>query len=281
MTAPSRRDRLEATPLYLVVTLEGAAEAERPGPAGAPEGVAAAVPAVVAAARGGARLFQVRLKGQLEGKPGVPLSARPTVHCDSVVGDARKPARFLDLRRALLRELRAALPADALLIVNDDLEAVFDEHGRPLADGVHLGREDAAALASLESGGAEVEACRQGLAIARSRLGPELLLGTSTRTLEEVLAAREAGCDYVGFGAMAPTGTKSDTTLASADELRRCLAAVPDAALPIFPIGGLGPHNLDLVLSAGCRRAAIGSAILNAADPSAVTREILSRLSGR
>lgn len=163
--------------------------------------------------------------------------------------------------REMLGLARRLLPADTLLLVNDDLDALWHEDGTPLADGVHLGREDAAAL---------------GLAGARERLGPELLLGTSTRTLAEVEAARTAGADHVGFGAMAPSRSKRDTTTADPAELARCLAAHPD--FPIFPIGGLGPDNMDLVCRAGGRRAAIGAAILNSPDPVAATRACLDAL---
>jgi thiamine-phosphate diphosphorylase len=155
-----------------------------------------------------------------------------------------------DLLRDLLSRARHALPTDTLLLVNDDLQAVFDEAGKPLADGVHLGREDAAAI---------------GLTGARQRLGPDLLLGTSTRTLHEVETAMAAGADHVGFGAMSPSASKPDTTPADPAELARCLAAHPD--FPLFPIGGLGPDTLHLLTDSGAQRAAIGTAILNAPDP--------------
>lgn len=169
-------------------------------------------------------------------------------------------------RRTWLGRCREALP-DAgrpgpLLIVNDDVEAVFACDGTPLADGVHLGREDARA------GG--------GLQAARERLGPQLLLGTSTATLAEVEAARRAGCDYVGFGAMATSPTKHDTQPADPEELRRCVAATDP--FPIFPIGGLGPANLDRLVALGCRRAAVGSAILDADDPGDAVRQCLELL---
>ncbi|HTE06436.1 MAG TPA: thiamine phosphate synthase, partial [Planctomycetota bacterium] len=173
-----------------------------------------------------------------------------------------KTAHGTALRRELLRRLRAALPPHALLLVNDDIEAVHDERGAPLADGLHLGREDAAAAG--------------GLARARERLGPAMLLGTSTRTLKEVRAARAAGADHAGFGAMAATTTKADTSPADPAELARALRALPD--FPLFPIGGLGPATLALVRAAGGRRAAVGSAILQAQDPAAAARACLAAL---
>ncbi len=166
-------------------------------------------------------------------------------------------------RRAWAGLCRAVIGPEPLLVMNDDLDAVFDADGAPLVDGLHLGRHDAAALG--------------GLAAARERLGPDLLLGTSTRTAAEIEAARAGGADHVGFGAMAGTSTKHDTTPADRDELRRCLAAHPD--LPLFPIGGLGPHNLGALRTLGVRRAAVGAAILAADDPCSAARRCRDLLS--
>ena len=99
---------------------------------------------------------------------------------------------------------------------------------------------------------------------------------SSARTRDEVSAAREAGASYVGFGAMADSPSKPDTVRADPAELSRCLAAFE--RFPLFPIGGLRPADLDGLKRAGCRRAALGSSILQADDPAAVVRECLRRL---
>jgi len=177
-------------------------------------------------------------------------------------------------RRALLARLAAELPPGTLRIVNDDLHAVLADDGTPLADGVHLGRDDAALLAP--TGVPQGERVAGGLRVARARLGPDLLIGTSANTLEELAAAVDAGADHAGFGAVAPSTTKPDTRPADMNELRRCLAAFPQ--VPVFAIGGIGPENLDAVVRAGCRRAAIGSAILDAQDPGRAAAECLARL---
>lgn len=165
-------------------------------------------------------------------------------------------------RRRLLVEARALLPRATLLIVNDDLDALRDAEGRPLADGVHLGRQDAAR--------------HGGLAAARAAVGADLLLGTSVATLDELRAALEGGADHAGFGAIAPSATKHDTRAAELSQLAACLRAAP--GFPLFPIGGLGPHNLALVTALGCRRAAVGGAILDAPDPAAAARACLAAL---
>jgi thiamine monophosphate synthase len=92
----------------------------------------------------------------------------------------------------------------------------------------------------------------------------------------ELAAALAAGADHAGFGSIAPSTTKPDTTPADPAELRACLDAFPD--VPIFPIGGLGPATLGLVTRVGCRRAAVGSAVLDAPDPAAAAATLLAGL---
>jgi len=244
MTAPapalsSRRERLAAVPIYLVATF-ARADAD-----GVLARAAAAASALMEAA--GAAAVQLRLK------------------------DSGSQAR-----RALLTRARRELPAGTLLLVNDDLEAVFDEAREALADGVHLGREDAAALAPR---GVDATArTAAGLSAARARLGRDLLLGTSTRTLAELRTVLAAGADHVGFGAISTSTTKRDTRPADLVELVRCLQEFP--RVPIFPLGGLGPENLGRVAAAGARRAAVGAGILAARDPAAAARACLRALTG-
>jgi len=244
MTAPatvlsSRRERLAAVPIYLVATFAG------PDTDAALGRVAAAAGALQA--ESGAVAVQLRLK------------------------DAGT-----DARRALLARARGVLPIDTLLLVNDDLDAVFAPGGETLADGVHLGREDAAALSPR---GVDATArTAAGLAAARARLGRGLLLGTSTRTLAELRTVLAAGADHVGFGAIAASVTKQDTRPAHLVELVRCLEEFP--RVPIFPLGGLTPQNLGRVAAAGARRAAVGAGILAAPDPAAAARACLRALQG-
>ncbi|HEX5011731.1 MAG TPA: thiamine phosphate synthase [Planctomycetota bacterium] len=242
MTAPaavlsSRRERLAAAPIYLVATFPLPDIGETLGR------VAAAAAALQADA--GAVAVQLRLK-----------------------------EAATEARRALLARARSELPSGTLLLVNDDLEAVFGPTGELLADGVHLGREDAAALSPR---GVDATArTAAGLATARARLGRELLLGTSTRTLAELRTVLAAGADHAGFGAIAASVTKQDTRPAHLVELVRCLEEFP--RVPIFPLGGLTPENLGRVAAAGARRAAVGAGILGARDPAAAARACLRAL---
>lgn len=80
------------------------------------------------------------------------------------------------------------------LVVNDRLALA------PLADGLHLGQED---LAALDPDPAAA------VAKVREHIG-EKLLGLSTHDAEEIAAANSLDLDYVGLGAYRPTTTKSD-----------------------------------------------------------------------
>src|SRR5512139_3644986 len=75
----------------------------------------------------------------------------------------------------------------ALVIVNDRADLALLAG----ADGVHLGDEDLP------------------VAEARRLLGPDLLVGRTTRTLDEARAAVAAGADHVGYGPIFATRTKA------------------------------------------------------------------------
>jgi thiamine-phosphate pyrophosphorylase len=169
-------------------------------------------------------------------------------------------------RRAWLNALRPLLSPEGLLIVNDDLDALRDKSGQPLADGVHIGRKDARALGEGD--------LLRGLQNVRQELGSEALLGSSTRTVEEVRTAVEGGVDHVGFGAIARSPTKAGAIRADLAEFVRCTQAFP--ALPIFPIGGLNTDNLHLISNVLTRRAAMGSALLDAGDPEAAAQAAIT-----
>ena len=113
------------------------------------------------------------------------------------------------------------------------------------ADGVHVGQDD--------------------LPVPRVReiVGPDAIVGLSTHSLGQAVAAVEAGPDYIGFGPLFSTPTKPDYTPVGLDEIREVHARVE---LPVFCIGGIKMENLPDVLAAGARRAVIVSGILQAAD---------------
>ncbi|GAB3690626.1 thiamine phosphate synthase [Salinarchaeum chitinilyticum] len=165
------------------------------------------------------------------------------------------PARTrYDLGREL-RELTAA--ADVPLIVNDriDLAIAVD------ADGVHLGDEDLP------------------VAVAREQLGPDAIVGRSVSTPEAARAAENAGADYLGVGAIYPTDSK-DKPPEESDLGPEGIRAVREATdLPLVGIGGIDAENAGDVVAAGAEGIAVISAITQAEDPAAATRDLASAVS--
>ena len=132
------------------------------------------------------------------------------------------------------------------------------------ADGAHVGQDD------------------YSIADARWRAGralagevPPPLIGKSTHSLAQAVAAAGAGADYIGFGPLFPTPTKAGRPAIGLAEIARVHELV---RVPIFCIGGVKLENLGAVIEAGARRVVIVSGILQAKDVAAYCREAKSRL---
>ena len=108
------------------------------------------------------------------------------------------------------------------------------------ADGVHVGQHD------MEAG--EV----------RKKIGPNRILGVSAQTVEQALLAQQAGADYLGVGAVFPTGTKDDADAVSIQTLGEICRAV---SIPVVAIGGIGQHNIMQLAGSGICGIAVVSAI--------------------
>lgn len=66
------------------------------------------------------------------------------------------------------------------------------------------------------------------------KLGDYKIIGVSASTVEQAVAAQAAGADYIGVGAVFPTGTKSDADAVSLDTLRAICSCV---SIPVVAIG--------------------------------------------
>ena len=150
---------------------------------------------------------------------------------------------------ALARQVRPfTAEAGVVLIINDHPFLVE----RAGSDGAHIGQDDGP------------------LPAARSKAGPGAIIGRSTHSVAQALAARDEGADYLGFGPLFATPTKPDYAPIGLDDIARVHAEVTDR--PIFCIGGVKLGNLPQIISAGARRVVIVSGILQAADVTAYTR---------
>lgn len=73
----------------------------------------------------------------------------------------------------------------------------------------------------------------------------------------------EDGADYLGVGAMFPTGTKTDANVVSMEELQRIRRITN---LPIVVIGGINLDNAGLFRPMGIDGLAVVSAIIGQPD---------------
>jgi thiamine-phosphate pyrophosphorylase len=100
-----------------------------------------------------------------------------------------------------------------------------------------------------------------------------MLLGVSGSTVAEALEIDRSAADYLGFGAMFVTPTKTDAEYAGPP----LLAAVKRAVhLPVVAIGGITAQNLPEVLAAGPDLVAVVSAVFAAANPGQAAADLLA-----
>ena len=160
-------------------------------------------------------------------------------------GDLRSLYEEAGAIRQLCRRYRR------LFIVNDRLDVALLAE----ADGVHLGQED------LPAG------------LARPLLHPGMLLGISTHSVEEAREAEAAGADYIGFGPVFPTATKTGTRpTVGLDGIHMVKAAVK---LPVLAIGGITLERVPEVVRAGADGVAVISAIVGSGRITAACREFV------
>lgn len=159
------------------------------------------------------------------------------------------------LRRVAEKLIPLCREAEVPFILND-----FPELAAELgADGVHIGQDDGA------------------LAVARAVMGPGKWIGRSTHSLEQARAAMVEGFDYIGFGPLFPTPTKAGRPAIGLEEVAAMEREV-GRHLPAFCIGGINFETLPQVKAAGARRVVVVSALLQAPDVQAATRDLASRL---
>ena len=127
------------------------------------------------------------------------------------------------------------------LIINDRIDIAMAVG----AAGVHIGQKDIPAD------------------IARKVIGKDMLLGVSAASVAEAENAAKAGADYLGVGAMFPTGTKPDAGFVSMEELGRIRRAVD---IPIVVIGGISRENAMLFRPMGVDGLAVVSAVIAKPD---------------
>ena len=156
-------------------------------------------------------------------------------------------------------QLRAkSHPESEILEMAREVEPICATHGVPFiindfpeiaaavgADGVHIGQDDG------------------DLDEARRRAGDCRIVGRSTHSLEQAIAAQAEGADYIGFGPLHATATKPGRPAIGLDDIAEAHRRV---TIPIYCIGGITLENLPTVITAGAKNIVIVSDLLQSND---------------
>lgn len=137
-------------------------------------------------------------------------------------------------------------------VINDNVDIALAID----ADGVHVGQSDMEALD------------------VRKRLGPDKIIGVSAQNVQQALLAQKHGSDYLGVGAVFPTGSKDDAEDVSFETLKAICQAVD---IPVIAIGGITKENVSELKGSGICGIAVISAIFAQKDIKAATKELKKR----
>lgn len=134
-------------------------------------------------------------------------------------------------------------------VINDNVKIAVETD----ADGVHVGQSD------MKAGD------------VRALLGPDKILGVSAQTVEQAKLAEAHGADYLGIGAVFPTGSKDDAVEVSRETVKAICEAVN---IPCIAIGGITAENVGELAGCGLSGIAVISAIFGAGDIETATVEL-------
>lgn len=139
-------------------------------------------------------------------------------------------------------------------VLDDDVSLAMEVD----ADGIHVGQSD-------------MEADD-----VRALIGPDRILGVSACTVEEAVAAEQRGADYLGVGAVFPTGSKDDARPVTRETLRKICEAV---TIPVIAIGGITEQNVMELAGSGICGVAVISAIFGQPEIESATKRLKAAVS--
>ena len=156
-------------------------------------------------------------------------------------------ARTLLTRAVLVRDVCRDHGVPFILNDRPDLASECD------ADGVHVGQRDAPA------------------SLARRILGPDKIVGLSTRGGDQLRAAAHEPVDYVSVGPVHSTATHPERAPVGLDAVRDAAANTP---VPFVVTGDVNPSTIGPMLAAGASRFVAVRWLTQAADPYAAARAL-------
>lgn len=186
------------------------------------------------------------LTDPLVGLDDFPRAARALADAGVLTLQLRVKADIGDGRRLALQRAVTAALADwpGLLVINDraDLAALLRHEAPPtIAVGLHLGQDDLPP------------------AHARAIVGPDVVIGLSTHSPDQVRAAAAEPVDYLGYGPIFPTRTKANPDPVVG--LAGLAAAASLTSLPLVAIGGVDLATAPACRDAGAHAVAVSGAL--------------------
>lgn len=134
------------------------------------------------------------------------------------------------------------------------------------ADGVHLGKND------------------MPVDEARKILGPDIIIGGTANTIEDIIRLHKQGADYIGCGPFRFTTTKKNLSpILGLDGYKSIVLKMKELGidLPIVAIGGITVEDIPTVMGTGVSGIALSGAILGAPDPVEMTARIIETIDNR
>lgn len=141
----------------------------------------------------------------------------------------------------------------ALFVINDRLDVAIASG----ADGVHLGQDDLP------------------LDEARRQAGPQMIIGLSTHSEEQIETAASSEADYIGVGPVHETPTHPSRPSVGYELVS---FASESFDRPFYAIGGISLETLPKVIEAGAVRVSVLRALTEADDPLRVARAMKKTL---
>jgi len=190
----------------------------------------------------------------------------PAVRNDKIIRDLIKGgvnaiqlrAEHLDdkeLLKLAIKLRKITRTHNVLFIINNRIDIALLSN----ADGVHLGQTDCS------------------IRDARKILGPDKIIGATSHSIKEAIAAQANGADYISVGPMFSSPTKPHLAPAGFSYLKEVAKKIH---IPYVAIGGITVGNLPVLLKAHKRlfkeplRVAVSSGILNTNNIYKATRQI-------
>ena len=137
------------------------------------------------------------------------------------------------------------------LIINDRADIALAVE----ASGAHFGQEDLP------------------VDVARRILPSQAIIGASARTEGKIMEAISAGADYIGFGPVFRTSSKSDAEKPKGlSELARFCQI---SSCPVIAIGGITLETVQDVMQCGAHGIAVISSVCTVEDPMQATRQLI------